>query len=59
MNAYFLASLPNLGQKYQWGSSFIQFFIMAVLLLIWPTCIMWRKARGCLDLKDEAEVTRG
>ncbi|KAI1380584.1 hypothetical protein F4677DRAFT_403956 [Hypoxylon crocopeplum] len=47
--------------RFAWGFSFIQLFIVDVLLNIWATgiYIIWLKARFQLPLQGQAEVPRG
>ncbi|KAI5925774.1 hypothetical protein F4810DRAFT_658176 [Camillea tinctor] len=65
-DTYFLNDLRSGGRcqpipdRYQWGFSFIQLFIMTALLFIWTigTYIMWLKARFQLPLEGQPEVPR-
>ncbi|KAI1505009.1 hypothetical protein F5X99DRAFT_333900 [Biscogniauxia marginata] len=65
-NTYFLSDIQSRGScqpipdRYQWGFSFIQLFIMIALLSIWTigTYFMWLKARLQLPLEGQPEVPR-
>lgn len=45
---------------FQWGFSFLQVFIMAILLLIWTcgTYLLWHGAHKRLEKRQQAEVDR-
>ncbi|CAJ2504377.1 Uu.00g117710.m01.CDS01 [Anthostomella pinea] len=47
--------------RFKWGFSFLQVFIMLVLLLVWTigTYLMWLKAHLQLPLQEQPEVPRG
>ncbi|KAI2621152.1 hypothetical protein GGR54DRAFT_90698 [Hypoxylon sp. NC1633] len=64
---YSLAYIHNNGRcqpaqdRFQWGFSFIQLFIVVICLAIWTigTYLMWLKARFQLPLRGQAEVPKG
>ncbi|KAI3332228.1 hypothetical protein HD806DRAFT_479848 [Xylariaceae sp. AK1471] len=50
-----------LGESFQWGFSYIQLFIVVLLLTIWTscTCILRHRTRLFLPLQDQPERPRG
>jgi hypothetical protein len=54
-----LSSLLTIYKSYQWGFSFIQLFIMIILLLVWAvgTYIMWLRSDIVMRRRSREEVT--
>ncbi|KAK6220077.1 hypothetical protein QIS74_05579 [Colletotrichum tabaci] len=54
-------SADSARESYEWGFSFLQLYILVVLLLVWTLCIasVWLKARMTMRMRRRHDVPRG
>ncbi|KAK1982860.1 hypothetical protein LZ30DRAFT_749030 [Colletotrichum cereale] len=55
------ASADSVRESYEWGFSYLQLFIMVVLLVAWTLCLayMWIKARLTMRTRQRYDVPKG
>ncbi|KZL67867.1 hypothetical protein CI238_12980 [Colletotrichum incanum] len=54
-------SADSVRESYEWGFSYLQLYILIVLLLVWTLCLayMWLKARLTMRMRQRYDVPRG
>ncbi|WQF79509.1 hypothetical protein CDEST_04523 [Colletotrichum destructivum] len=54
-------SADSARESYEWGFSFLQLYILVILLLVWTLCIafVWLKARMTMRMRRRRDVPRG